>query len=100
MPQDSSTSAAQPLLDIRSKLIDYARRVKAWGESGSRPAAADPDYLDRVRRANEGFRQQAERDAAAAAARSAAKPTTAPVKRIPKRTPTRTPARPVAGKRR
>jgi hypothetical protein len=57
MAQDD---AAQPLLDIRNKLIDYARKAKEWGESGTKNL--DTTWHDEmVRKANESFQKDAEK---------------------------------------
>jgi hypothetical protein len=96
MPQDSSI--AQPILNYRDKLIDFARKAKAWGESGRRPAPTDPNDT-RWEVASDSFRSPAYRGAKAAEIGGVAGGTTIPVKRIPKRTPTRTAQPRVSGRR-
>jgi hypothetical protein len=55
--------AAQPILYYRDKLIDYAKKLKEWGESGSKKP--DTTWHDNmVKNANESFRKQAEKEAA------------------------------------
>lgn len=96
MPQQYGP--AQPLMDLVNKGKDLYNRLNQPGLSGFR--SGDTSWHDdQVRKANEGFRQQADKEAAAktAAAATAAK-------RVPKRTATRTPprtaARPAAATRR
>jgi len=49
--------AAQPILYYRDKLIDYAKKLKEWGESGTKKP--DTTWHDEmVRKANESFRKE------------------------------------------
>jgi CTP synthase (UTP-ammonia lyase) len=49
---------SDPILDLRGKLIDFAKKAKEWGESGSKKQ--DTSWHDEmVRKANESFRKEA-----------------------------------------
>ncbi len=56
----AQSDPAQPLLNLRDKLIDYAKKAKAWGESGTKKP--DTTWHDEmVRKANESFRKEDEK---------------------------------------
>jgi len=87
MPQD--WGAAEPLVGITRKIGNFYDRLSQPSSSKRQDTSWHDDM---VRKANDSFRQQAEKDAAAKASGAARQP----IKRSPKRAP----ARPAAGKRR
>ena len=91
MPQDYG--AAEPLVGPYMRSMRKAEAVYDRLGQPVFPKRQDTSWHeDMVRKANDSFRQQAEKDAAAKASGAARQPT--------KRSPKRAPARPAAGKRR
>lgn len=85
-------SAAQPILDYRDKLIDFAQKFEDWGKSGSKTPKPDTAWHDEmVKKANESFRKASEKTFVKKPAQSAVirkKPTTSksyPKKRMAKK---------------
>lgn len=57
----AQSDPAQPLLNLRNKLIDFMTKAKEWGESGTKKP--NTGWEEQVKKNNEEFRKQAEKDA-------------------------------------